>query len=161
VDLEALLQKYRAKGLLIDTNLLVLLAVETYKRGRITTFKRTFQYTLDDFALLVCVLGKFERRIVTPNILTEADNLARQLPEAEHEAVAVAMADLVAQFFEQYRPSIDVVHADRFARLGLTDCVTVSFSNDVLVMTDDFRLSNTLLKLGRDAININHIRTLS
>ena len=43
-------------GLLIDTNLLVLFAVGSVNRGRIENFKRTRQYTIRDFELLLQVL---------------------------------------------------------------------------------------------------------
>ena len=158
---EDLIERYKAKGVLIDTNLLVLLAVGIYKRGRIATFKRTRQYTLDDFDLILGLFSVFSRRITTPNILTEADNLLRQLPESEHPMVAKTIAALVAEFFEQYHPSREAVRTVEFARLGLTDCVTVSLTHEILVVTDDFRLSNRLTGWGRDALNINHIRMLN
>jgi rRNA-processing protein FCF1 len=158
---EVLVAKYKTKGVLIDTNLLVLLTVGIYRRGRIATFKRTRQYTLDDFTLMLGLFNHFDRRLTSPNILTETDNLLRQLPESEHQATARIMAALVARLFEQYQMSTEAVQTASFARLGLTDCVTISLAHDVLVMTDDLRLANELSRLGRDAININHIRTLN
>jgi hypothetical protein len=45
--------------------------------------------------------------------------------------------------------------------MGLTDAVTILLaSEDRLVITDDFRLSNRLSSIGCDVININHIRVL-
>jgi hypothetical protein len=161
VDPDSLIEKYRKKGVVLDTNLLVLLAIGTYNRSRIATFKRTRSYTDDDFELLLILLAAFERRVTTPNILTEADNLARQMPAVEHPALAATMRAIVEQFFEQYCASSEVVRSDQFARLGLADCVTASLAQDVLVLTDDFRLSSLLASMGRDAININHIRTLN
>ena len=155
-----LIEKYRTSGAVVDTNLLVLLAVGLYRPARISTFNRTRQYTQEDFDLLRRLVSLFHRRIVTPHILAEADNLARQLPTNEHHAVAASMRHLIATSFEVYCPSSAAAEHERFPLIGLTDCTIVSASTKALVITDDLRLSAILLHLGHDAININHIRTL-
>jgi len=156
---QSILEKYRSRGILIDTNLMVLIAVGTYNPQRVLTFKRTRQYALDDLVLMTRLMSYFGRRVTTPNILTEVDNLTRQLPEAEYEAIAATVARLVPDFFEVYFPSEGALNNVHYPLLGLTDCVTASAARDVLVVTDDFRLSNVLSGLGYDAININHIRS--
>src|SRR2546423_13863692 len=103
-----LFEKYKNKGILIDTNLLLLVAVGTYDVSRILTWKRTQKYTLDDYALMLRILGYFERRVTSPNILTEVDNLARQLPEYEHEAISFALSQLISTSFEVYTTSVMV-----------------------------------------------------
>ncbi len=153
-----LIAKYRNKGVLLDTNLMVLLAVGHYKLERISSFKRTDKYTVDDFALVSRILANFERRITTPHILAEADNLMRQLPNWECGPVAAVMTRLIENIFEIYSPSLDAARNERYSILGLTDCVTLAVAKEVLVITDDFPLSNVLSHLGRDAININHLR---
>jgi hypothetical protein len=158
--LEILLQKYKTKGILIDTNLMVLIAVGNYNADRILTFKRTIQYTLEDYDLILRIVGYFERRITTPHILAEVDNLARQLPRAEHQALASAMEKLISDLFEVYIPSSAAARMPNFFGLGLTDCATMLATQETLVVTDDFRLSGSLSHLGRDVLNINHIRTL-
>lgn len=157
---EAIFAKYKTKGILIDTNLLLLITIGSYDAHRILTFKRTSQYSLGDLELMFRILAYFERRFTTPNILTEVDNLSRQLPEYEHEAIALTLSQLTFRLFEVFVPSADVVLHANYPDIGLTDCVTVASSDEVLVVTDDFRLSNILSSLGRDAININHIRNL-
>ena len=159
-SIEALVEKYRIKGVMFDTNLLLLLVVGIYRQDRIKTFKRTAKYTLSDFRLVVTIFDRFDRRVTTPNILTETDNLARQLPREEHRNVADVMALLVDRLFEQYEPSVQAIHDKWFPSLGLADCVTASSAQDLLVVTDDFRLYNVLASLKRAAININHFRTL-
>lgn len=121
-----LIAKYRSKGVLIDTNLLLLFAIGCYKRERIASFKRTDKYTTQDFYLVVEMLDRFERRVTTPHILAEADNLARQLPSREHRAVAAVMTPLVESLFEVYCPSGVAVRHERYPLLGLTDCVTIA-----------------------------------
>src|SRR3984957_10032491 len=69
-------------GLLVDTNLLVLFAVGSVNRNRIETFKRTRQYTRDDYDLLVRVLQEYEPLFTVAHILAEVSNLT-DLPGAE------------------------------------------------------------------------------
>jgi hypothetical protein len=156
-----LFEKYRTKGVLIDTNLLLLVAIGTYDAARILSWKRTQRYTLDDYALMLRILEFFQRRVTTPNILTEVDNLARQLPEAEHEAISAVLFQLISTSFEVYAQSAIVTQTPMYPVVGLTDCVTMSSADEVLVLTDDFELSNRLASIGRDALNINHIRKFS
>jgi hypothetical protein len=157
---QAVFEKYKFKGVLVDSNLLLLLAVGLYNPARITSFKNTQKYTADDYGLMLRILVFFERRVTTPNILTEVDNLARQLPENEHEAISAALFQLVANSFEVYTKSDTVTQTPLYAAVGLTDCVTMNSAEEVLVLTDDFVLSNRLADIGRDALNINHIRQL-
>jgi hypothetical protein len=157
----SLFEKYRSKGVLIDTNLLLMVAVGNYSASRILSWKRTQQYTLDDYALMLRILEYFPRRVTSPNILTEVDNIARQLPEFEHEAISVALFQLIASSFEVYAASAIVTQTPIYPAIGLTDCVTMSLADEALVLTDDFELSNRLANSGRDALNINHIRHFS
>jgi hypothetical protein len=158
MELDELVAKYRTKGVVVDTNLLLLLAVGIYRRDRIQTFNRTRQYTVDDFDLLVRIVDLFHKRIVTPNVVTEADNLARQLPTQEHGAVAAVMTSLISASFEVYSPSKEAVSHKSYPQVGVTDCTILAAGHEALVITDDLRLWGMLSALGHDAININHIR---
>lgn len=154
----SLFEKYRGRGILIDTNLLLMVAVGNYSAARILSWKRTQQYTLNDYALMLRILEYFPRRITSPNILTEVDNIARQLPLLEHEAISAALFQLISTSFEIYRASAMITQTEIYPAVGLTDCVTISLAEEVLVLTDDFELSNRIASLNRDALNINHIR---
>ena len=61
--------------LLLDTNILVLFAVGTVNRQRIPTFKRTSQYTVQDFDLLIGVLQQWRLHYTVPHVLAEVSNL--------------------------------------------------------------------------------------
>ena len=89
-----LVGKHRNNGLLIDTNLLLLLVVGIYDRRRITSFKRTAAYTPGDFQKIGWLSKQFSQLWATPNILTEVDNLGRQLPSREHLGFSNALRQL-------------------------------------------------------------------
>jgi hypothetical protein len=76
------LEPAASHGLLVDTNLLVLLAIGTVNRDRIETFKRTRQYMKTDYDLLVEVLAGFERLYTVAHVMAEVSNLT-DLPGAE------------------------------------------------------------------------------
>jgi hypothetical protein len=73
--------RYRARGILVDTNLLLLFFIGLFDRGQISRFKRTKTYTGEDFDVLDRFLSQFARLITTPNILSEVSNLSGQLGE--------------------------------------------------------------------------------
>lgn len=150
---------YRSKGVLVDTNILVLLAVGTYQIRRIKTFNRTKAYSVEDFRLVSHLVCSFDRRITTPHILAEAHSLARQLDKREYEGLAAAFRKLIDEMFEVHVPATEVALGKIYPRLGLTDSAILKASDGVLVLTDDQSLSLALEGLGRHAININHIRT--
>jgi hypothetical protein len=152
-----LAQKYRDKGVLIDTNLLLLIAVGNYNRAIISKFKRTAKFTVDDFDLITQILKFFKTKVSTPNILTEVDNLARQLPSNEYRAISAALRELIANTFERYVPAIEASQSNLYPQLGLTDSIIVEYPTDILIVTDDFSLYQRLER-NRDVININHIR---
>ena len=60
-----------SKGLLVDTNLLVLYAVGLVNPDRISTFKRTRKYSKDDFELLLRVLAEYRPLCTVAHILAE------------------------------------------------------------------------------------------
>ncbi len=71
-----------SSGLLIDTNLLVLFAISSVNRTRIETFKRTRKYTVNDFELLLRVLGQWRSLYTVADVLAEVSNLT-DLPVPE------------------------------------------------------------------------------
>ena len=69
LDAGGLLEKHRGQGVLIDTNLLVLLLVGMVSRKRIATWKRTSGFNSDDYDLLVRLVQWFGKLIATPHVL--------------------------------------------------------------------------------------------
>lgn len=159
VDL--LLKRYRRKGVLIDTNLLLLLLVGSYntqllgERG----FKRVAQFTVEDFDLLLKLVAWFETVVTTPHILTEVSNLAGQLAENNKLGCFRTFESTFKLFTELSHPSLPIFRQQHFPFIGLTDSVIVESTGDYLILTDDLRLAGRLENMGRDSLNFNHIRT--
>jgi len=154
----ALMAKHAAGGLLIDTNLLLLLAVGNYDRRRTEAFKRTAAYTQRDFQRLGWIASQFRQLLTTPNILTEVDNLGRQLPSREWRGFAESLSKLSLRLTEEVVASSVAMKRTFYARLGLADTVTLSTSLRFLLLSDDFELYLAAQHAGLDAINFNHLR---
>lgn len=155
-----LFQTYKQKGILIDTNILLLWFVGTVNRRRISQFNRTEKFLPEDYDLLVSILSYFSKIVTTPNILTEVNSLVNQIGEPERSQCYSVFAQSMNVLGEFYIESVDAVKLDNFTKYGLTDSGIVILAKDkYLVLTDDFKLANYLQKIGIDTINFNNIRT--
>jgi len=157
-----LIGRYQNKGLLIDTNLLLLYFVGAYDPERIPRFKRTMSFTVDEFWLLAKFYSTFNKVITTPNILTEVSNLLGQLSEDLRQSFYTEFAKRIPDFEEHYTTSARVSAADHFIRFGLTDSgIADLVQGNYLVLTDDLRLARYLENRQIDVINFNHLRPLT
>lgn len=156
--IRSLFLSYRQKGILIDTNILLLWFVGTVNRSRIEKFKRTKQFLPEDYDLLRGIIAYFSKIVTTPNILTEVNSLANQLGEPERSLCFSLFAQGIPKFNEYYVESKTVVSIKNFTKFGLTDCGILNVAHDkYLVLTDDLPLASYLQASGVDVINFNHL----
>ena len=71
------LQRHRKDGILLDTNVPLLLLIAQFQPTLIGG-KRLEKYTRDDAELLCRFVGRFSRILTTTHILAETSNLAAQ-----------------------------------------------------------------------------------
>jgi hypothetical protein len=158
--IEALIARYRHKGLLIDTNLLLLYFVGKNDPERIPRFKRTMAFTIPEFWLLEHFFDVFDKVITTPNVLTEVSNLLGGLPENLHSSFFSDFGTRIPSLEEHYTSSTSISSSTHFNQFGLTDCGIVELVKDnYLVLTDDLPLAGYLENRNIDVINFNHLRT--
>jgi hypothetical protein len=158
---DGLIAKYAAKGVLVDTNVLLLHFIGSFDVEQIQRFKRTKQFTIRDFYLIEKFLGCFKETVTTPNILTEVSNLAGQLPvpEALKSRFWERFGNRLEILSEEYCPSVAACAHPYFNKCGLTDAVILQIAKkQLLVITDDFRLAGLISNRGLNVINFNHIR---
>ena len=159
-DLTSLIQRHGRTGLLLDTNILLLLFVGGFSRDFISQYKRTQQFVREDYFTLLKLMEPFPQIVTTPHILTEVYNLSNQIGEPYRTGYFELFAKQIALLQEHYVPSTQLAQNPAFVRFGLTDAAIVHLAQEpYLVLTDDFRLSQYLAKQGVDVINFNHIRT--
>lgn len=159
-EIQTLFRAYQRKGILIDTNILLLYFVGAVNPERISRFNRTEQFAPEDYQTLLEILAYFPQRITTPNILTETNSLLNQLGEPERSRCFAFFATTISVFNESFINSQIAAQNQGFIKFGLTDCgIAETAQSQYLVLTDDFKLYLYLQSQGIDAINFNHLRT--
>ena len=73
-------------GFFLDANLFVLLVVGSVGRDLIEKHRRLRAYSAEDYEILIDLLDRVERVLVTPNTLTETSNLLAQHREPERRS---------------------------------------------------------------------------
>jgi hypothetical protein len=160
-EIQRLVVRYSRRGILIDTNILLLYFVGSFDLDLISSFKRTLQFTVEDYNTLLLLLQLFDRLITTPNILTEVSNLSGQLGEPAKTLYFYTFARKITLMEEHYIDSREAATQEEFIKIGLTGASIFRLPKDqYLILTDDFRLSQYLQHKGIDVINFNHIRPL-
>lgn len=145
--------------LLLDTNVLVLFAVGTVNRRRIETFKRTRQYTIRDFDLLLSLITQWKSLFTVPHVLAEVSNLTN-LSGAERPQVRQILKETISVLTEVSIPSVRASLDPIYPSLGLVDAAiaTVAREHRCTVLTDDLDLYLQLAKDGVGVINFTHFR---
>ena len=148
------------EGIVIDTNLLLLLLVGFYDKNLIKDFKRTLKYDIDDFERLVNIISYCKNQIyTTPNILTEITNLTDGINRDSK------FFEFIHKFMEQFNEITNPSHSIMtnnlkiFLKLGLADASIADISSErILTITDDLNLYH-FLSQSKPTINYNHLRT--
>ena len=158
--LDALVCRYRDKGVLVDANLLIGYLMGLLGRRFLDNCRSTKVFTMEDFELLKVFLARFKLLVTTPHVLTEVSNLSGRLPQKMHEEFRLGFRKLIGMMNEQHEPAVRVVAQDSFLKLGVADAaITLIAPGNFLVLTDESALAGTLRKRGVDVLNFNDIRT--
>lgn len=147
------------RGIVIDTNLLVLLVVGVTDRKLIDKHKRLKQFEQKDFDLLTSLLAGFDQIFVTPHIVTETCNLISQISDPAKSSVRKTLALLLETLKEEFQPSVEVSKHNSFFRLGLADCAILDLiKKETPFVTVDLDLYLAASKVNKYATNFNHLR---
>lgn len=150
-----------SKGLLIDTNLLVLLIIGALGPEQIGKHKLTSKYVVEDYDLLTSFVDQFKQITTTSTILTEASNLLEGYAYKGQEAL-VLLRRIVEVADELVFDSISTmtVYSKSYVKFGLSDATIHRVAQEkYLILTDDLRLCAYLQGLELIAINFNNLRT--
>ena len=94
---------------------------------------------------------------MTPNVFTEAANLAAQIREPDRARVRATLAAYADRHSEHYVPSRAAVKSQTYLQLGLTDAALLELS-DVHLLTDDLDLYVAAISSGKESTNFTHLR---
>jgi hypothetical protein len=163
-NFQNLLVRYHPKGILLDTNLLLLLFVGLLDSDLVNNFKRTKnqQFTEKDFLLLAGIVKNFSKIVTTPHILTETSNFIFQLDGKKQQLALQIIAENIQSFKERSKESKKLVLAGEFFNFGLTDTAILDLPpKKYLVLSIDAALVIALQKKGVDAINFTRFRQIN
>ncbi|ADW68354.1 hypothetical protein AciX9_1292 [Granulicella tundricola MP5ACTX9] len=155
-----LIERFAGRGVLIDTNLLLLYAIGKYDPDILSreSFDRVATYSIEDYQLLGNLISLFRQKVTTPYVLAEVSNWIGYLARAQEVECLRGLIDSLDTFTELQVDSFELGKDASFPFLGLTDMALAAYANDYLIVTDDARLIFHLNELGREALNINHLR---
>lgn len=158
--IDLLIDKYLAKGVLIDANLALLYLVGAYDPRLIGDgkFNKLSKYVLEDYELLVRLKKFFGKAVTTPHVLTEVSNLASDLPEQTKAECLKRFYETFVEIEELSIPSMEAAQRPEFRFLGLTDSALAIVADRYLIVTDDARLVKKLNESNLEALNFNHLR---
>jgi len=145
---------------LVDANLLLLLAVGLQDPRAIKSTKRLSNFTADDFELLRAFLNPFKRLITTAHVLTEVSNLAGGTSGHLKERIFAQLASLIEVFEENTPAAKTICRQIEFQRFGLTDAALAQLLPGALLLTEDGRLAHYLQSKSLLAMTLGDVRRL-
>jgi predicted nucleic acid-binding protein len=111
---------------ILDTNVMLLLAIGTADEAWIEQHKRTKSraFKAEHYKQLVGMIGKVTNLATTSNILTEVSNLLNQSKDPKkHRVLVNVLFELISKIPEIHLPGKLIVNDPIFLRLGLTDAL--------------------------------------
>ena len=146
-----------AGRLILDSNLLLLLAVGAFELRLISSFKRLSNFTSDDFRLLRDFSSGYQLW-ATPHIFTEVSNLANSLPERVRAPFLAYFASVIQSFVEPFTASAELSSDAAFPLFGLTDAALCRLAPSALILTEDGRLRAYMTRQGNRAIGLAEVK---
>lgn len=157
---EILIDKYKAKGILLDANLALLYLVGNFDLRLVGDgkFNKLSNYKTDDYRLLLRLKNRFKKAVTTPHVLTEVSNLTNDLPEQTKAKCLKKFYETFVKIDELTISSMEAAQRPEFHFLGLTDSALAHVSGLFLIVTDDARLVKKMNESRLEALNFNHLR---
>lgn len=161
--LDDIIRRHRQGGILLDTNILILLLMALWDRPTALSFKANSNFSEGDVDTLSLLVSQFNRVVVTPGVLAEVANLADRLPEPNRTKFFEFLQGMLpTPSFEERLISLPLVAGSEcFTRLGFTDATLEQLGvAGVPVLTNDRPLYVHLLAQHIDVLNFDVVRAL-
>jgi rRNA-processing protein FCF1 len=158
------LRASKQNGVILDTNLFVLLVIGRVFPRQVGVHKKVSSYTLDDFQLVSGTVRGAARTIITPHIIAEISNhLVDKKPNKAGEINNVYflfIKDILKFIEEKYVEKQILLASEKLGTLGFTDSSILETARKYkyAVLTEDFALAKILEKEKLPVMNINAIR---
>lgn len=160
--MDKLLQKMQTHGVVLDTNLLVLLIVGLADIHLVAQHKKLNSYNETDFKLLVAILDKCKKIVITPHILAETSNLVTFGMHGDNETKVFFALRLFMErenFLEIHTHGKDISNKEGYLKFGLSDIgLLETLKSESVLLTDDYKLSGYAEKRNFETLNFNHLK---
>jgi len=157
---DSMVRRYVRTGVVVDTELLVLLAVGRYDETYIPAFKRTAGFTSEDYEILSGFLARFRSLVLSPQVLAELSNYSYQIPEARLSVFLNTLIELVSRMTEVHVPKDEIITHGSFRKVGATDAglIICCTEGSYLLLSKDRRLCGLARQVGVDALHFDELR---
>lgn len=148
-------------GVLLDTNVLLLLLVGMIREDLVEKTTRVRAYSASDYRLLVSLLQKARGLITTPHVATETWNLGDNLLSGEYALhFRRNFVAFIVKAEERWVRTSELTASQSFLRLGVADSGLVHIKRRrPVIVTDDSGLTRQLEIDGMSVVNFTHLRT--
>jgi hypothetical protein len=143
----------RVTQLILDSSLLLILAVGKLEPHRLGRDARLKAYTPADYELLRAYSAMFPTRVTTPHVLAEVSNHLDLINPSLLPALGAALIDW-NPLRESWIPARTLAARDEYPVVGLTDTAILHAARPkTVVMTSDRHLWAELIKQRRNALH--------
>ena len=145
------------KRLVIDSNLLLVVAVGSVDAAWVPKFKRTNAYSKTDAATIVRHLARHEV-LTTPYVMAEVSNLANAAISSRRDPLYNAISLLTATCVELYTPSGELASHPAYRDLGFTDAslMQAAAERGASIFTADLALCRWSAAFGLGSHQLQH-----
>lgn len=161
MDYPALIAHNSAKGIILDTEILLAFLIGLYDPEFIARFKMTASYDANDFRKIESIFRRCAKLIVTPQILAELSNQSfdRGLYNPALKAYLGHVVTSISKASEKYVRKDLIIDHPQLPRVGFTDLSIVEAAKNLqcLVLTADVDLWAILHDAGCAPINFRHL----
>lgn len=154
------INKYYKKGLVVDSELLLVYLIGVYDQSYLLAYKRTRAYSKTDFIILNGFFENFASIITTPHILTEISHLSDAIQKSRLKEFIKVFIDRINNLQEVFIGKHRIVKHEDFERLGVADTGIMITCDEkkYLMLTKDRLLTDLARKNGVDVINFDEYR---
>lgn len=156
---ENIISRYASKGLIIDTNVLLLYIFGSFDIDKIEKWEKTNMFTPKDFQILLKIVEQFHCILLTPQITAELTNFLPAINNRRYGDYSEVLKEIIIALKEKYTHKDTLIASEFLPKFGFTDISIFELATQgYMVLTAEFPLYGLLVKQNLPCINFNHLR---
>lgn len=148
------------RGIMFDTNVLLVYLVGIFDVKLVSRFKKTAAYSSEDFSLLQGMVLLGRGLVVTPHVLAETCNHIDKATQPYRNDLYTVLQAFIEATSERRQEARRLSSYHSFPRVGISDISLLDASlKSHLIVTDDSGCYTAIEEVGGLVINFNHLRS--